>query len=157
MLTSGEIWWQVYRDILPYFFQLFCTPIFFFSQIIKRRYFTHASRPLKLEENGHVICRQHLRAYFVVPIIQWDYLSDLLRVHKPTNPYSESLGDETQKNSGTRCAGRRAATLRAPPCRSALGILSFRCSYLVSQREFCVIEGGPHQSPPPSEPRKQTA
>lgn len=136
----------------------------FFFQIIKRRYFTHASRPLKLEENGHVICRQHLRAYFVVPVIQWDYLSDPLRVPRPTNPYSESLifhqiygFDETQKNSGTRCAGRRAASLRAPPCCSALGIVSFRCSYLVSQREFCVIEGGPHQSPPPSEPRKQTA
>lgn len=38
-----------------------------------------------------MICRQHLRAYFVVPVIQWDYLSDPLRVPRPTNPYSESL------------------------------------------------------------------
>ena len=110
MLTSGEIWWQVYRHFVL-FFSTFCMPIFFF-QIIKRRYFTHASRPPKLEENGHVICRQHLRVYFVVPVIQWDYLSDLLRVPKPTNPYSEPLGDETQKTSGTCCARRRAATLR---------------------------------------------
>ena len=36
MLTSGEIWWQVYRDILPYFFQLFCTPIFFFPNNQKK-------------------------------------------------------------------------------------------------------------------------
>ena len=49
---------------------------------------------------------------FCCSVIQWDYLSDLLRVPKPTNPYSEPLGDETQKTSGTSCARRRAATLR---------------------------------------------
>lgn len=164
MLTSGEIWGQVYRDILSYFFQLFCTPtIFFFPNNKKKVLHSCIQAPevrrkwscdLSPASEGIFCCSCNSMGLSVWPAQGPQTHKSILRIFDFHQIYGF---DETQKNSGTRCAGRHAASLRAPPCCSAVGIVSFRCSYLVSQREFCVIEGGPHQSPPPSEPRKQTA
>ena len=71
-----------------------------------------------------------LREYFVVPIIQWDYLSDLHRVPEPTNSYSESLGDKNRKTPTHTVPGTVLATLLTPLCHSSSCIMSFLCPLL---------------------------
>lgn len=139
------------------FFSTFLYANFFF-QIIKRRYFTHASRTLKLEENGHVICRQHPEGVFCCSCNSMGSSVWPAQSPKTHGPTFRMFGWwKTEKHQHILCQALRWPLYLRPRVTLHFALCPLDALYLVSWFEFCVIEGGPNQSPPPSQHRKQTA